>query len=363
MHYPDFETFTKHTGNARLVPVYRRLVADCLTPVSAFHKLDKGPCACLFESVVGGEKVGRYSFLTADPFLQVEARGPKMTVVTANGTEVFESADPLAELKRRIDELRAVRLSELPPFIGGAVGYAGYDVVRYTENLPHAPLDDRQLPDLAFAFYDRMVVFDNINKTMVVVAMARLEEPMPRARMPPLAAAWTNSRRTGRTRRRTAAGRHRHAGGDPQIPYRSNFTPADFERAVEKCVEYIRAGDIFQVVLSQRLELDIMRRSLRDLPHAASRQSQPIHVLPADAERDARGKLAGGAWSAWSMAASPSARWPARAAAAHRGRRPAARRGVARRSQGAGRARDARRSGAQRRGPRRPLSLASNLPT
>ena len=73
MHYPDLETFAKLAESARLVPVYRRLVADCLTPVSAFHKLDKGPCACLFESVIGGEKVGRYSFLTADPFLQVEA--------------------------------------------------------------------------------------------------------------------------------------------------------------------------------------------------------------------------------------------------------------------------------------------------
>ena len=81
------------------MPVYRRLVADSLTPVSAFHKLDRGPCACLFESVVGGEKVGRYSFLAADPFLQVEARGPQMTIVTPQGSESFESADPLEELQ------------------------------------------------------------------------------------------------------------------------------------------------------------------------------------------------------------------------------------------------------------------------
>jgi anthranilate synthase component 1 len=257
VHYPDFESFAKLAAGARLVPVYRRVLSDGLTPVSAFHKLDQGPCACLFESVVGGEKVGRYSFLTANPFLQVEARGERMTIVTPQGTDVFESADPLAELKRRVDELRAVRLPELPPFISGAVGYAGYDVVRYTEHLPNAPADDRHLPDLAFAFYDRMVVFDNINKTVVVVAMARLDGSDP-------AAAYSAA--CGRVDEivdeLAAPGADLpladiDTSGDPQIPYTANFTQPDFERAVEKCVDYIRAGDIFQVVLSQRLELDI----------------------------------------------------------------------------------------------------------
>jgi anthranilate synthase component 1 len=258
VHYPDFDKFAKLAGNARLVPVYRRIMADCLTPVSAFHKLDKGPCACLFESVVGGEKVGRYSFLTADPFMQIEARGQRITIVTPQGTDVFESADPLAELKRRVDELRAERLPELPPFISGAVGYAGYDVVRYVEHLPNAPADDRHLPDLAFAFYDRMVVFDNINKTVVVVAMARLDGTDP-------ATAYAAAcRRVDEMVAELAAPGSDlpvadiDTSGDPQIPSTANFSQPDFERAVEKCVEYIRAGDIFQVVLSQRLELDIM---------------------------------------------------------------------------------------------------------
>ncbi len=256
-HYPDLETFTRLAAGVHLVPVYRRLIGDGLTPVSAFHKLDDGPCACLFESVVGGEKVGRYSFLTANPFLQIEARGQKITIVTPQGTDVYESADPLAELKQRVDELRAVRLPELPPFIGGAVGYAGYDVVRYTEHLPNAPEDDRHLPDLAFAFYDRMAVFDNINKTVVVVAMARVDGVDP-------ADAYADA-----CRRVDEMVAELSAPGadllpadidtsvDPQIPHTANFSKADFERAVEKCVEYIRAGDIFQVVLSQRLELNI----------------------------------------------------------------------------------------------------------
>ena len=119
MHYPDFDTFKRLAEGVDLLPVYRRLVADSLTPVSAFHRLDLGPCACLFESVVGGEKVGRYSFLTADPFMQVEARGPQIMVTTPAGVESFESDDPLAELKRRLAVLRAAHLPELPPFTGG----------------------------------------------------------------------------------------------------------------------------------------------------------------------------------------------------------------------------------------------------
>jgi anthranilate synthase component 1 len=257
VYYPDFETFARLAVGADLLPVYRRLVADSLTPVSAFHKLDLGPCACLFESVVGGEKVGRYSFLTADPFMQVEARGPRITVTTPEGCESFESADPLAELKRRLSVLRAAHLPELPPFTGGAVGYAGYDVVRYAENLPSAPADDRHLPDLAFAFYDRMVVFDHINKTIVVVALARLDKFAP-------AEAYADAkRRVDATVEQLSAVRAElppvdiDASGPPQIPYASNFTQAKFQQAVDRCVEYIRAGDIFQVVISQRLELEI----------------------------------------------------------------------------------------------------------
>src|SRR6185295_9030580 len=127
------------------------------------------------ESVIGGEKVGRYSFLAADPFLQIEARGNRVSVVADGATEEFTAADPLAELKARVEAICSATLRELPPFTSGAVGYAGYDVIRYSENLPNAPANDRGLPDLAFAFYDHMVVFDHVNKTNVVVAMARLD--------------------------------------------------------------------------------------------------------------------------------------------------------------------------------------------
>ena len=290
-HRPNFDTFTRLAKDGRWVPVARRLVSDALTPVTAFHRLDSGACACLFESVVGGEKVGRYSFLTADPYLQMEARGNRVTIITAAGREEFDSPDPIEELKRRVQEIKVVRLPELPPFVGGAIGYAGYDVVRYTERLPNAPPDDRHLPDLAFAFYDHMVVFDNVTKTIDVIAMARVETPTRRdsvgtearrvsegtaeARLfdslanasgyhPDLHAAYADAqRRVDQLVEKLSQPTDNlkladiDTSGDPHLAYQANFTQPEFEAAVKKCVEYIRAGDIFQVVISQRLQLPI----------------------------------------------------------------------------------------------------------
>jgi anthranilate synthase component 1 len=165
----------------------------------------------------------------------------------------------MAELRRQVEALRAVHLPELPPFCAGAVGYAGYDTVRYFERLPNAPPDDRQVPDLAFAFYDRMVVFDNVAKTIVVVAMARLDRPGATVEL-----AYEDARRRVDVLVEQLATRSADLNlvdirpeGEVNLEYRSNFTQQQFEKAVEKCVEYIRAGDIFQVVISQRLEMQL----------------------------------------------------------------------------------------------------------
>src|SRR3954470_21341948 len=257
-HYPDFATFTKLAGTAEYVPVYRRLLSDVLTPVSAFHKIDDGGSACLFESVIGGEKVGRYSFLAAEPYLLLEAHGKESTVtIVRDGTSSTETVEnPLEVLREHVQAVRVAKLPGLPPFVGGAVGYAGYDTVRYVERLPNAPKDDRGLPDLAFAFYDHMIVFDNVQKTAIVVVLAKTGADHNRAYE-------DACRRVDRFIEKLSAPKGSLApvdidtAGEAHVAYKSNFSQPQFEAAVRKCNEYIKAGDIFQVVISQRLSVPL----------------------------------------------------------------------------------------------------------
>src|SRR4051794_21100721 len=145
-HRPTFAEFADLARGASLVPVYRQLVGDTLTPVSAFCKvLEEGP-AFLFESVVGGERLGRYSFLGAGPFLQLQARDRTVTIDDGRSVTTSEPPDPLRLLEELLAKSRAPHVRGLPRFCGGAVGSAGYDTVRYVERLPHPPADDRGLP-------------------------------------------------------------------------------------------------------------------------------------------------------------------------------------------------------------------------
>jgi anthranilate synthase component 1 len=257
---PSYEEFARFLGTASCIPVYRQLTGDGLTPVSAFGRIERSAPSFLFESVIGGEKVGRFSFLGTEPFLRFEARGRDVTITATPGpapVRQFNSPDPFRVLQEYVERYRAVPISGLPRFAGGAVGYASYDAVRYSENLPAMPPDDRGLPDLSFAFYDRMVLFDHIRKTILVVAQAHVgPDSDPRAAY------------------ETACGRidelvDRLAVPSPDLGLsdidtespvmlqpRSNFTRAEYEAVVRHCQEYIKAGDIFQVVPSQRFAIE-----------------------------------------------------------------------------------------------------------
>ncbi len=265
-YYPSLEEYLELARRATLVPVYRQLVGDTLTPVSAFCKIQEGDWAFLFESVVGGERLGRYSFLGSGPFLRFQAYERRVSIqeVTAGGRTAVpverEHADPLRLLEETLARYRTPALPGLPRFTGGAVGYAGYDTVRYVERLPQPPPDDRRLPDLCFALYDRMVIFDHINKTVAAVAHAHVDAADPArgyreacARVDRLVERLQQGVADLQLTDIAPAGRIRR-------PYHSNFEPQAFEAAVEKCKEYIRAGDVFQVVLSQRLETQTTAR-------------------------------------------------------------------------------------------------------
>src|SRR5262249_37414295 len=163
-------------------------------------------------------------------------------------------------LEEKVQQYRAPQVPGLPRFSGGAVGYAGYDTVRYVERLPKPPPDDRHLPDLCFAFYDRMVIFDHLTKTIAAVAHAHVT---PAA----LRGCYDRAcRRVDRLVERLQQGvadlqlTDIAPVGEVRRPYRSNFEPEAFEAAVARCKEYIKAGDIFQVVLSQRLQTETRAR-------------------------------------------------------------------------------------------------------
>jgi anthranilate synthase component 1 len=256
-HLPDRKTFAQLAQSATVVPVYRRIFADSLTPLSAFARIDAGSDGCLFESVIGGEKVGRYSFLGAEPFLRFEARGRQVTISRSDVVfETFESDDPLTELEQRMATFQPARLDDLPPFTSGAIGYAAYDSVRYVEHLPDVPADDLGLPDICFAFYDRLVVFDHVSKSIDVVVLAKIEGKTSAA----IAAAYdaaaarvdatiTQLQQASDWPPLCDIGSLQQPCGEPH----ANRSQQDFQQAVERAIDYIHAGDIFQVVLSRRL--------------------------------------------------------------------------------------------------------------
>jgi anthranilate synthase component 1 len=166
-----------------------------------------------------------------------------------------ECDDPLARLAQCLAVHKVVHHGPLPRFTGGAVGYAGYDIIRHYEHLPNSPKDDRELPDMVFGFYDTMVIFDHVQKTMMVVSNAILGDGEP-------VKAYDAARERidavcERLRRPMPLQIEDMVSREPvRLPFKSNFERSDFLRAVEACKEYIRAGDIFQVVLSQRLRVE-----------------------------------------------------------------------------------------------------------
>jgi anthranilate synthase component I len=260
-YFPSFEEFTELAKSHTLVPIYRQLLSDILTPVSAFCKIQEGEWSFLFESVVGGEQISRYSFVGSGPFLRYQAYDRKVQLQRGNQPpETFDHPDPLKKLEEILQDYRSPHVPGLPRFSGGAVGYAGYDTIRYVERLPNAPSDDRRLPDLCFAFYDRMVIFDQINKTVNAVAHAHINPN-------DLKGSYQKAcQQVDRLVERLQQGvadlqiTDIETRGESKREFESNFTKQGFMDVVTKSKEYINAGDIFQVVLSQRLQTQTRAR-------------------------------------------------------------------------------------------------------
>ncbi|MCP4784577.1 MAG: anthranilate synthase component I [Fuerstiella sp.] len=292
--HPAPAEFRTYAAQARFVPVFRQLTSDTLTPVTAYQRLCDGPWSFLFESVVGGEKIGRYSFVGSNPFLSITSWDRHVRIRNADGTtKEWDSDDPLKDLDALVAEYECVPVPGLPRFCGGAVGFAGYDVIRYSEHLPNVPEDDRGLPDMCFALYDGMVVFDHIRKVVLVVALADTQDCDPDD------ARAVAEERLEQICARLAVGNDSVRLTDidltvePDLPIESNFTQNHFETCVGTCREYIKAGDIFQVVFSQRLQrasnakpLDVYRslRMVNPSPFMFLLQTPELHLVGSSPE-------------------------------------------------------------------------------
>ncbi len=264
-YFPDFESFSAAALGAEIVPVYRQMLADRLTPVSAFEVLGRDTHAFLLESVVGGERIARYSFIATSPSLVYQvAQGNAVILEQGQRPREFRTTDPLGDLAKLLPAKRYHRSRDLPAFTGGLVGYAGYDTIRYyeSEKLKSPPPDDRRLPDLLFGLYGELVIFDHVDKTIKIVANAFLDGRRGRgALLSPEEAYRDACRRVDDVVNRlmqppTSAIGEIDARADLSLKFSSNMTRDQFEDAVRKGLEYIKAGDIFQFVPSQRLRVN-----------------------------------------------------------------------------------------------------------
>ncbi len=293
MLLPDYKEFSRLAREATLVPVAKSIMADLMTPVSAFLAVAADePDAFLLESVERGEHIGRYTFVGARPYMQVRTRGDEV-VIRRGKREQKQKGNPFAILKQLLREHRAAVVPGLPPFTGGAVGYFAYDVVRQLENIGEQTKDDFSLPDCVLMFFDRLLAFDHLHHQIHIVATADVTRESPR-------------RAYDRALKDIAALEKKLAAGLRPAVWKQNsrrslsklkvnygLDRSSYKKIVGRAKEYIAAGDIFQVVLSQRLDFipgvppfDIYRslRAVNPSPYMYFLRMGDTHVLGSSPE-------------------------------------------------------------------------------
>ena len=240
---PELSEIQALREQGNVIPVYKSVIADFLTPVSAYLKLEKDrKYAFLLESVEGGATLGRYSFIGCDPFLVLKyAKG--------------QPADFMETMRATLKRFRSVTLPGLPPFTGGAVGYFGYDMVRTVEDIPDTNIDDLGVDDAVLMFYKTILAFDHLKHQIHIISNLLVDESKAPLEQQ-YREATTEIRRIELLLRTPTQMPPTTSGKDPAV-VRSNIEKSAYLKSVEAAKEYITAGDIFQVVLSQRFEVDL----------------------------------------------------------------------------------------------------------
>ncbi|MGB9257040.1 MAG: anthranilate synthase component I [Candidatus Korobacteraceae bacterium] len=290
---PDYRTFLQLSRDATLIPVTRTISSDLLTGVSAFLSIaQRQKYAFLLESVEGGEKIGRYTFLGAGPRTVITARGRDVTIREGSSVRT-EQANVVEVLRRHLRQHRPAQIPGLPPFTSGGVGYFAYDMVRQFERVPERTEKDVDLPDCIFTFYDRLLAFDRLRHQIHIIAAADVRSESPRKAYD---RAVTDIAAIEHQLARGIRGQHFHwssEGKTKSIRIHTSTSHDDFVSSVRRAKKYIAAGDIFQVVLSQRLDFkapaepfQIYRalRAVNPSPYMFFLKLDDTHVLGASPE-------------------------------------------------------------------------------
>lgn len=289
---PDYKEFSRLARESTLIPIVKSVPADLLTTVSAFLAVAADePDACLLESVERGEQIGRYTFVGARPYMQIRARGEEVTLRHGKKSET-RRGNVFEIVKEELRRHRPAHLPGLPPFTAGAVGYFSYDTVRRLENIGESAKDDLSLPDCVMMFFDRLLAFDHLRHQIHIIASADLTREKPRkaydravSDIETLEKKLTKGLRAIQWQK---AGKPRG-----KLKVHAGTTKEGYMQAVRRAKEYIAAGDIFQVVLSQRVDFvpevdpfDIYRalRTVNPSPYLYFLRMGDMHVLGSSPE-------------------------------------------------------------------------------
>ncbi len=260
MYHPSLKEFIGKAKEGYLTPVYKEILADLETPISIFSRIETEECAFLLESVEKGREISRYSLLGSDPSLIFKIKGKKVEIIKRNRKESHEAPHPLAILKKLMSGYKVVRNENLPGFVGGAVGYLGYDIVRLFEELPDKNPDDLGLPDALFFFAHTFLLFDHLKHSIKIVSCAPIKGNPKKAYQEATQKIETLIKQLRKPARiKSKVSQRDPFGTSPKskVKIKSNCSKEEFKRMVEKIKEYIKAKEVRQVIISQRLETGI----------------------------------------------------------------------------------------------------------
>lgn len=261
---PSLKEFLKLSQKGNVIPVYKEIGADLDTPVSAFLKIKKDNYAFLFESVEGQERIARYSFLGTQPALIFKSKARSIQIIQPgkrSPKRFITDSTPLEEIKKIMQDFKPVKLAGLPRFYGGLVGFMGYDMVRFFEELPDKNPDDLKLPDSIFILTDTILIFDHLNHTIKIVSNVILPKGRAKSKNKKIKiyqAAVRKIESIHKDLKKTVSIEER--GYHQSTKINSNLKKSEFQQMVRSAKKYIKEGDIIQVVLSQRFSLKVCRR-------------------------------------------------------------------------------------------------------